>query len=487
MAKFPSEKVTPSTLFYPGSTTKSFTAAAVSILIDDSVNSSNPLTWQTPISSIIREDFVLPDDYSTSHVTLEDALSHRTGMPRHDFSYGGPNFTVQDAVRSLRHLPLTAEIRTKFQYCNLMYVVVSHAIETITKSWLGDFLFERIWKPLGMFNTFFSLEDAEAAVSAGKASLAHGYMWINTTQEYIDVPYVDETVASGAGAVISNVLDYAKWLQCMMTMSPPLSQAGHTAVLSPRIHSMIPDLPPFTGPESYGLGWQMSVYRNEPLMWHGGGLTGFGALMGYLPRKKWGIVMMGNTAGTSNFVQQILAFQLLDDLLSTPENERFNWTALFEKVLEQQDYNLRHAEERLYPDSPKGEDALPLSLPLRSYTGLYSNPGYRNITLTLLLKNETFSACSLSSANSKYLLHADILDRTWPQILNLHHVSGEYFLGHTRFAALANTSEASADYVTGGDNMLPAEFRIGADGKVAELGMAIEREMGKEKIWFRKI
>lgn len=96
-------------------------------------------------------------------------------MPRHDFSYGGPNFTVRDAVRSLRYLPLTAEIRTKFQYCNLMYVVVSHAIETIAESWLGDVLFERIWKPLGMLNTFFSLEDAEAAVSAGKASLARGY------------------------------------------------------------------------------------------------------------------------------------------------------------------------------------------------------------------------------------------------------------------------------------------------------------------------
>ncbi len=479
--------MTPSTLFYPGSTTKSFTAAAVSLLIDDTVNSSTPLTWQTQISSIIREDFVLPDEYSTFHVTLEDALSHRTGMPRHDFSYGGPNFTVRDAVRSLRYLPLTAEIRTKFQYCNLMYVVVSHAIETITKRWLGDVLFERIWKPLGMFNTFFSLEDAEAAVSAGKASLARGYMWLNKTQEYAGVPYIDETAASGAGAVISNVLDYAKWLQCMMTMSPPLSQAGHAAVISPRIHSMIPDLPPFTGPESYGLGWQISIYRNEPLIWHGGGLTGFGAAMGYLPRRQWGVAMMGNTAGTSNFVQQILVFQLIDDLLSTPESERYNWTASFEEALEQKNYNLRHAEERLYPDAPKKEDTLALSLPLKSYTGLYSHPGYRNITLTLVNKNETFSYSGPSLSHSKQLLHADVLDRTWPQIINLHHVSGDYFLGHARFAILSNTSEASTDYLSDWDNMLPAEFRIGSNGKVTEMGLGNEPEMGKEKLWFRKI
>ena len=487
MAKLPFEKVTPSTLFYPGSTTKSFTAAAVSLLIDDSANSSNPLTWQTPVSSLIREDFVLPDDYYTSHVTLEDALSHRTGMPRHDISYGGPNFTIRDAVRSLRYLPLTAEIRTKFQYCNMMYVVVSHAIETVTKTWLGDFLYARIWKPLGMFSTFFSLEDAQEAVVAGKASLARGYMWLNSTQEYVPLPYIDETVASGAGAVISNVLDYGKWLQCMMTMSAPLSQAGHLAVRSPRIHSVITDQPPFTGPESYGLGWQISIYRGEPLLWHGGGLVGFGAIMGYLPRKQWGVAMMGNTGVTSNFVQQILVSRLMDDLLATPEGERYNWTTTFDKAVEQQEYRLRHAEERLYPDAPKGEKSIPLSLPLKSYTGLYSHPGYRNVTLTLINKNATFSPFNLPTSPSDKILHADLLDRTWPQIINLHHISGEYFLGHARFAALANTSEEPSDYTLGAANMLPAEFRIGADGMVKEMGVGMEQMMGEEKIWFRKI
>ena len=479
--------MTPSTLFYPGSTTKSFTAAAVSLLIDDTANSSSPLTWQTPISSIIRDDFVVPDEYYTSHITLEDALSHRTGMPRHDLSYGGPNFTLRDAVRSLRHLPLTAEIRTKFQYCNMMYMVISHVIETITKNWLGDVLFQRIWEPLGMFHTFFSVEDAKAAVAAGNASLARGYMWADSTQEYFPVPYIDESVASGAGAVISNVLDYAKWIRCMMTKSPPLSQAGHAAVISPRIHSSIPDLPSFTGSESYGLGWQLSIYRSEPLIYHGGGLTGFGAVMGYLPRKQWGVAMMGNTAPTSNFVQQILVFQLIDDLLLTPQNERYNWTAFFEGSLNQLDHDLHHAEEILYPHAPKGEKALPLSLSLESYTGIYNNPGYRNLTLTLINKNDTYSPTDLSDHDSEQILHADFWDRTWPQLVNLHHVSGEYFLAHFRHAALSNSSEELADYVPIWDGIRRAEFRIGANKQVSEIGIEIGPSMSEEKIWFRKI
>jgi CubicO group peptidase (beta-lactamase class C family) len=128
----------------------------MSLLVDD--NEKYPqVQWKTPISELIRDDFVLEDEYATSHITIEDALSHRTGMPRHDYSYGGfydgHKGTPRDLVRSLRYLPLTAEPRTRFQYCNMMFVVISHVIETLESTWLGDFLRKRIWKPLGMTST----------------------------------------------------------------------------------------------------------------------------------------------------------------------------------------------------------------------------------------------------------------------------------------------------------------------------------------------
>jgi CubicO group peptidase (beta-lactamase class C family) len=128
----------------------------MSLLVDD--NRKYPhVDWKTPISDLIRDDFVLEDEYATAHTTIEDALSHRTGMPRHDESYGGlyngHKGTPRDLVRSLRYLPLTAEPRTRFQYCNMMFVVISHVIEALEGMWLGDFLRERIWKPLGMNST----------------------------------------------------------------------------------------------------------------------------------------------------------------------------------------------------------------------------------------------------------------------------------------------------------------------------------------------
>ena len=55
IAKFPDTYITPNTLFYTASTTKSFTAAAVSLLIDDSVqnNTSERISWTTKLADLV--------------------------------------------------------------------------------------------------------------------------------------------------------------------------------------------------------------------------------------------------------------------------------------------------------------------------------------------------------------------------------------------------------------------------------------------------
>ena len=41
--------------------------------------------WKTKVVDVLREDFVLQDEYATRETTIEDILSHRTGMPRKVF------------------------------------------------------------------------------------------------------------------------------------------------------------------------------------------------------------------------------------------------------------------------------------------------------------------------------------------------------------------------------------------------------------------
>lgn len=335
IASYPSEKVTPSTLFYTGSTTKAFLGAAWAQLIESDKNqkkdSAEKLSYSTPLATLIRDDFVLQDDYATNHVTIEDALSHRTGMGGYDFSYGGPIDTPRKVVRNLRYFPLATEPRTECLYCNVMYVAASHAFETVTGEWLGKTLKDTIWEPLGMHHTFFSLQDAQKAVDSGGAKLARGYFWEEdeeggngrcTPEAYMDFPE-----ASGAGCMISSVLDYAEWLKVLTNCSTPLNEKILTAMVTPRAIVELKS-EPWDGVMTYALGWYLNTYKGERVIFHLGGLLGFGTYLLYLPHRKWGVVLMANaTPSSSHVVEEILAMALLDDLLEVPSERRYDVNA----------------------------------------------------------------------------------------------------------------------------------------------------------------
>lgn len=95
----PQTPVTPHTLFYTASTTKSFTAAAAAKLVESDEPAYSHISWHTKLSDLIPEDFVLQDKYTQDHITLEDALSHRTGMPRHDNTWFNNDASLRDQAR----------------------------------------------------------------------------------------------------------------------------------------------------------------------------------------------------------------------------------------------------------------------------------------------------------------------------------------------------------------------------------------------------
>ena len=290
-------------------------------------------------------------------------------MPGHDLGWTDSSTSLRNVVRNLRQLPLTADIRTRWQYCNLMFMTVSLVVEKWTNMWLGDFLRTRIYKPLGMTSTFFSLQDALEGEGSGGASLASGYQWNNYTKKYIAVPWMDDPRISGAGATISNVLDFTKWLRCHMRASAPISSTGHSAIHAPRIFTgnLWNETMGFRGADAYALGWFISNYRGETMIWHPGGLPGFTTMMLYFPRLQWGLTMMANEVGRALLIP---VFKLLDDVLNIPEEERFDTTSAINSIEAHALRTLRDGRDILYPNAPKGKNAIPFSLPLESYTGV---------------------------------------------------------------------------------------------------------------------
>lgn len=294
----------------------------MSLLVDD--NKRYPeIQWDTPIHQLIRDDFVLENKHATHSTTIEDALSHRSGFAGHDRALGGPGCTVQSIVRNMRHLPMSSGPRTKYQYSNTMYVVATHIIQTVTGRKLGDLMREWIWEPLGMSSTFFDLESAKGA----KEHLAHGYKYLYESEDggfdELEWMVVDDTT-SGAGAIISNVLDYSKWVHAILNKSTPLSPKGAEEIFTPRT-LMLPLEDAYTGPRSYALGWRIGVYHGHRIWEHTGGMIGFGAHVMVLPDIHFGVVAMANTSGTANNVAQTLVFHLLDEKLKIPLENRYEW------------------------------------------------------------------------------------------------------------------------------------------------------------------
>lgn len=92
---------------------------------------------------------------------------------------------------------------------------------------------------------------------------------------------MDLSSVSGAGSVISNVLDYSKWLRALLSRSGPLSEADYSSLFTSRtLFSPSGKSSPYTGPQAYALGWFTGTYQGYEFFEHGGGMEAFGAEVG---------------------------------------------------------------------------------------------------------------------------------------------------------------------------------------------------------------
>lgn len=336
MSQRPQVPVTPSTLFYVCSTTKAQLCATWAIYLESDENcrpdGSKRIQWSTPLCEIIRDDFVLEDAVATNLITLEDALSHRSGMARHEASYGrGHVLTVKDVTRNLRNLPMHTSPRSSFEYCNTMYVAASHALEVVTGKTVAQMMRQSLWGSLGMTETYADIPEAVKAVEDGGAVLATGHIWTKlpgapgeAEGELVEVPPMHLAAVSGAGFVISTVDDYAKWMRALLARSGPLTVEIVDELWSPR---SIPGRDwqtgegPYDGPIVYCLGWAKATYRGQEVIWHPGGVSGAGSMVMLLPQQRWGVTIFANGHDTSTKLKS-LAFALMDELLGTPIDER---------------------------------------------------------------------------------------------------------------------------------------------------------------------
>ena len=116
----------------------------------------------------------MSDAIYTQELTIEDILSHRSGLGDHDAALLGETAAEPDTPRSvtrlLRDLPLNKPLRTEFQYSNIMFTVATHLVAVLSGESFDTFLKKRLWDPLGMKNTFLQVSGVEQAAAQDRLS-----------------------------------------------------------------------------------------------------------------------------------------------------------------------------------------------------------------------------------------------------------------------------------------------------------------------------
>jgi CubicO group peptidase (beta-lactamase class C family) len=205
-----------------------------------------------------------------------------------------------------------------------MYGVAAHLIETVTNQSVESFLRNRIWSPLNMTETYLSLHEAQSA----QRDISQGF-YLNQDGNITSTDRVFIEILRGAGNTLSSVSDYAKWISTMLNRGPPFSQSGYATLLGSQAIVSRNPIEPFQTPTLYGLGWMLDAYNGEVIVHHDGAQFGYGACVFLLPRRNFGLVLLGNNMNGVNAAANVLAYHLIDEELGIPPERRFDWVARY--------------------------------------------------------------------------------------------------------------------------------------------------------------
>lgn len=281
--------VTNQTLFAIGSSSKAFTATTVCQLADD-----GKLDLDKPVKNYLP-NFKMYDDYVTLHMTPRDLLCHRSGLPRHDLVWYGSNYNRKQLVETLQHLEPTQGFREGWQYQNLMFMTAGYLTGQVSGSSWEKVVKNRIFTPLGMTSSNFSVEKMK---NSNNASLGYGEEKNNLKV----LPYRNIDAVGPAGSINSNTNDMAKWLMMQLNEGKYNDKEIVSANMlheMHRPHSVVPSsASKHISYTTYGLGWFISTYRGQLVIDHGGNIDGFSAMVALMPHEKAGIVILTNKNAT---------------------------------------------------------------------------------------------------------------------------------------------------------------------------------------------
>jgi len=270
--------VTSDTVFQIASLTKLFTATAIMILVDDGVLSlKDKILKHLPNFPSAWED-----------ITIRHALSHMSGIKSYTdvpdyWKMTRLDMSTDEIIHLVVDHPLEFQPGEKSIYDNSGYYLMGFLIEEVTGKSYGDFLHDRIFKPLRMNST--QVNDTYQVVP----NRASGYTLDKKRVE--NVEYYSPQGAFSAGALLSSISDLTKWEATFYT-DKLLSESSRKLMWTPYESSSKNEKE--LGYTS-GLGWFLVDHNGQFFAGHNGSIVGFTSCICHFWDDKLTVITLCNT------------------------------------------------------------------------------------------------------------------------------------------------------------------------------------------------
>tara|TARA_R110002033_G_C3868273_1_gene237013 strand:+ start:96 stop:1622 length:1527 start_codon:yes stop_codon:yes gene_type:complete len=359
-------KVDETTIFGIGSISKSFTALTLGILVDE-----GEINWDDKVKDYLPY-FELYTPYVTDNFTIRDLLTHRSGLK--DVSGGTlwyhSDYSREEIIKRLKHLEPVSGFREKPAYQNVMYVVASEIVKTVSGTSWDNFVKTRVFDKLKMDNT-----TSLSAVRESNSNLSQPHIW-NEDYEKVTIKQENGDNLAPGGFIYSSSNDMSNYIRLLLNNGvidndTIVSPKTINEIFKPQIIYPIGGAPFYNEFTSYGFGWFLTPKNGHKIIEHSGGIDGMSANLVMIKDMNLGFVILTNEAEEP--ATFLLTAKILEELLNDTSYD------IYSQVLDYRNQNLKEKK-----DAPVQISKIPKtkpSLEIQKYAGKYSDKMYGDILI----------------------------------------------------------------------------------------------------------
>ena len=274
------ELMSAASLFHMASITKPFVATSIMQLWEQGkIDLEAPVVKYLPYFRLADERY--------KRITVRQMLSHISGMPDvEDYEWDKPQYddgALERFVRSISDRSLIADPGAKMQYSNMAFEVLGDVIAKVSGMSFEDYVKRNILEPLGMKNSTLLVKQTDPAL------LTSPHVQNGTYEVEVSKVFPYNRMHSPSSTLYSNVLEMSRWAIANLNRGEldgkRILKAATYDVMWRPAGEQFPQI---------GISWFLNKYREQSVVTHSGGDTGFVSNLVLLPEKKIAVVMMSN-------------------------------------------------------------------------------------------------------------------------------------------------------------------------------------------------